>query len=318
MIEIEVILGVVLTVLFVVLFVARNMMAKGKAEHALEQEAISAAASRLKAAEAEQQEEPQTVTYVVEDVAVDSKPQETVKAEKAHEHHKNLPEDSMLRRHYLTHLRTMDEALHDSRPTDSTLKRHYDTMIEKEVEQCLDDDTALEKLEGSYQEEKQHPLKGKVKKQLFAEVKKAQEATNIPEDSMLRRHYITHVRAMDEALHGDRPTDSALKRHYDTMIEKEVEQCLCDHAALENLECSYNAQKQHTTRGIVKKQIHAAVEKISKIPEDSMLKRHYLTHIRSIIEAEHDSPQPTDSTLKRHYETMIDKEVEAYLETEIS
>lgn len=228
MIEIEVILGVVLAVLFVVIFVARKMMDKRKAERMLEQEAIHAAESRLNEAKAAHQEVPQKVaTEIKDDVAVETKPQKSVNAEKEPEHYKNLPEDSALRRHYLSHLRAMDETLHGSRPTDSTLKRHYDTMIEKEVEQCLCDTAALEKLECAYQAEKQHALRGKVKKQVTAEVKKAQEANKIPEDSTLRRHYLTHIRSLIEAEHGlPNPTDSTLKRHYETMIDKEVESYL--------------------------------------------------------------------------------------------
>lgn len=51
--------------------------------------------------------------------------------------YKNLPEDSMLRRHYLTHLRALVESRMPPRPTDSTLRRHYDSMLENEVENLL-------------------------------------------------------------------------------------------------------------------------------------------------------------------------------------
>jgi hypothetical protein len=45
---------------------------------------------------------------------------------------------------------------------------------------------------------------------------------NLPQDSMLRRHVITHVHAMVESKMPLRPTDSALRRHYDTMINHEL------------------------------------------------------------------------------------------------
>ncbi|MDQ7090870.1 MAG: hypothetical protein Q9M50_09515 [Methylococcales bacterium] len=43
-----------------------------------------------------------------------------------------------------------------------------------------------------------------------------------------------------------------------------------------------------------------------------MLRRHYLTHVRSIIESEQ-AERPEDSALKHHYDTMIDAKVEQYL-----
>ena len=45
---------------------------------------------------------------------------------------------------------------------------------------------------------------------------------NLPQDSMLRRHAITHLYAIVESNMPLRPTDSALRRHYDTMINHEV------------------------------------------------------------------------------------------------
>ena len=40
------------------------------------------------------------------------------------------------------------------------------------------------------------------------------------------------------------------------------------------------------------------------IPEDSTLKRHFITQLRSEIEQEM-APRPTDSTLQRHYEAQV-------------
>jgi len=61
---------------------------------------------------------------------------EPVKAGIKHENPK-LPEDFMLRRHYLTHLLALVESRMPPRPTDSTLRRHYDSMIENEVKNLL-------------------------------------------------------------------------------------------------------------------------------------------------------------------------------------
>jgi len=63
----------------------------------------------------------------------------------------SLPQDSILRRHYFTHLCTMTEALAPPRPTDSILCRHYDTMIVAKIAQCLNDKNAMEQLICDYE-----------------------------------------------------------------------------------------------------------------------------------------------------------------------
>jgi hypothetical protein len=48
------------------------------------------------------------------------------------------------------------------------------------------------------------------------------------------------------------------------------------------------------------------------IPEDSTLKRHFLTNLRAQIESEFHS-RPTDVVLKRHYDSFIDSKIDDYL-----
>ncbi len=62
-----------------------------------------------------------------------------------------LPQDSILRRHYFTHLCTMLEALVPPRPTESVLCRHYDMMIVTKIAQCLNDKNATEQLICDYE-----------------------------------------------------------------------------------------------------------------------------------------------------------------------
>lgn len=50
-----------------------------------------------------------------------------------------------------------------------------------------------------------------------------------------------------------------------------------------------------------------------KVPQDSMLKRHFVTQLRSLIESKK-HPRPTDSMLRRHYDSMIDFELQKKLE----
>jgi len=51
--------------------------------------------------------------------------------------YENLPQDSMLRRHAITHLYATIESNMPLRPTDSVLRRHYDTLINHELNKLL-------------------------------------------------------------------------------------------------------------------------------------------------------------------------------------
>jgi len=48
------------------------------------------------------------------------------------------------------------------------------------------------------------------------------------------------------------------------------------------------------------------------IPEDSVLRRHYITQLRSEIELEL-CPRPTDFNLQRHYDTLVAEKLECRL-----
>jgi hypothetical protein len=62
-----------------------------------------------------------------------------------------LPEDSVLKRHYFSHLCTMIEELAPLCPTDSILRRHYYTMLITQIDQCLKDKKAMERLIYNYE-----------------------------------------------------------------------------------------------------------------------------------------------------------------------
>lgn len=274
-------------------------------------------------------EEPSvTAVEVDRKIAVEAQKREVAKIETkqvVEQIHQKLPQDSLLRRHYLTHLKMMITSIYTPEPTDSALKRHYESMISGKIADCLDDDAKMARLVADYEEIK------KASTQQFVAVKApdqrqaakaVQSKMNVPEDSMLRRHYLTHVRSMLEAIHAPRPTDSALKRHHDTMIAYKLEECLCCHNTMAKLEAFYQQVKRQVVQTlsvqseaiikVAKSSATQAGAKVSKIPEDSMLRRHYLTHLRSLIEVDKGA-RPTDSMLKRHYDTMINSELEQYL-----
>ena len=146
---------------------------------------------------------------------------------------------------------------------------------------------------------------------------------NLPQDSMLRRHYLTHLRTMIESLNGPRSTDSSLRRHYDSLITTEIAQCLSDQNAIGQLICHYEAHKKalaqqvQKANAVVKPLPKAAIrsedtvvqQEKSKLSEDSTLKQQTKTSVGS------DMPlPPTDSVLRRHYDTMINNELNNLLD----
>lgn len=112
----------------------------------------------------------------------------------------------------------------------------------------------------------------------------------IPEDSTLRRHYLSTRQAEKQAVSHPYPTDSTLRRHYESM------QVL----SLKPVAAAANAQNP------------AQPANKWSLPEDSALRRHVLTQVRTEIEARL-SPRPTDSTLRRHYDSQVEAKMEEYL-----
>lgn len=55
----------------------------------------------------------------------------------------------------------------------------------------------------------------------FADSGKA--APRVPEDSILRRHFLAQLQSEIEAALFPRPTDSMLQRHYDSLVAAQVE-----------------------------------------------------------------------------------------------
>ncbi|MGR9046778.1 MAG: hypothetical protein ACU83N_15950 [Gammaproteobacteria bacterium] len=60
------------------------------------------------------------------------------------------------------------------------------------------------------------------------EIGKAMAGEKFPEDSVLRRHCLTHLQSEIEAAFAPRPTDSVLQRHHDTLVAFELEKRLAD------------------------------------------------------------------------------------------
>ncbi|GEM_PF-2449179 len=122
----------------------------------------------------------------------------------------------------------------------------------------------------------------------------------VPQDSTLKRHFMTQLLSETEASLEPRPTDATLKRHYDQLLESKL---------IEKLQAL-------TERGGSKAAtivVQSKVIKKAAIPEDSTLQRHFITELRSKLEQQLCMPRPTDFNLRRHYETLIQSLLEKEL-----
>jgi hypothetical protein len=121
-----------------------------------------------------------------------------------------------------------------------------------------------------------------------------------PQDSMLRRHFIGHLSAVAKPYEPGRPVDSMLRRHHDAMLANPM---------------SVSPPKQVvTTPAPATAQPSRKCTHQVRLPEDSMLKRHFLTTLQLKFESCLSLPgRPTDSMLRRHFDAMKENLVAAEL-----
>ena len=169
--------------------------------------------------------------------------------------------------------------------------------------------------------------------------------THLPQDAVLRRHGLTEALRQVNELHAA-PSDSVLRRHRGQLIQARMEACIRDPAELLRLRAEHAAheleQRQRPASAAVtaspsptgaadttaNEVVPAAVKVTAtapvsspggdrsaapgprRLPEDSVLRRHFLQHLRAQIEAV--LPPPTCSILKRHYEQLLEMELDAF------
>ena len=126
----------------------------------------------------------------------------------------NLPQDSTLRRHAIAHLRSLIESINPARPTDSSLSRHYDALINAEIEQCISDKGAIERLVVTVEAHKKALAQPVANAEISVEEIVVQAEAPVLEEVAV------------EANIPLPPTDSTLRRHYDTMIDNELNSLL--------------------------------------------------------------------------------------------
>lgn len=145
-----------------------------------------------------------------------------------------LPEDSVLRRHYFSQVQALLEESLPTKPSDATLKRHYDAILADKLEQALNDKDLLDQLiEGQRRKEEVEQLAQEVKQPessievpVVSEPLISQVVAKTPEDSVLKRHYFAHLRAVAEADLPPKPTDSVLLRHWQALSDEALKKLL--------------------------------------------------------------------------------------------
>lgn len=210
-----------------------------------------------------------------------------------------VPQDSTLKRHFLSHILSQVTADLPLRPTDSALKRHYDALLKTKVEQYLAATQAGSSVNSTV--DNNPVIKASAPRSTIA-------ISSIPEDSTLRRHVLAGLRCSIEEDFGGKPTDSTLKRHFNARVDAELEQrinILSSAADLLPEKSVFDPELTATDR--------QESEVLEHVPEDAVLRRHFLTQLRMAIEARL-PPKPTDCNLLRHYRTLVQTKLERELE----
>ncbi|BBL56656.1 hypothetical protein [Methylomonas koyamae] len=125
------------------------------------------------------------------------------------------------------------------------------------------------------------------------------EISQAPQDSVLNRHYWAQRAAERAALAQPYPTDSVLLRHY-RQIQAASLHPTTHAAALTAMQPEAVAQATEATGTS------------AAIPEDSVLKRHFLANARHLIEQNY-GPVPSDSVLSRHHRQLVAAALADYL-----
>lgn len=129
------------------------------------------------------------------------------------------PEDSVLKRHYFAQLAAEQSQRQNPYPTDSVLRRHY----AQQQQSLLNPAEAVEVKSAPIAAEPVAEAEVAVQPEPAAVAKPA-----MPQDSVLRRHFIGGLQAELGGRLGATPSDSVLKRHHSQRVQAELEACLAE------------------------------------------------------------------------------------------
>lgn len=125
-----------------------------------------------------------------------------------------IPEDSVLRRHYLSNLEAQRLARSEPYPSDSVLHRHYDAAHTLHLDDAPSGAVAAVT-----------PISpALVATQVTAPPVAIKPA--VPQDSVLKRHFLAQLQVEIEAGLAPAPSDSVLARHHRNLVAAELEKRL--------------------------------------------------------------------------------------------
>jgi hypothetical protein len=243
----------------------------------------------------------------------------------------HVPEDHVLRRHYLNHVFGMLHDLYPA-PTDSVLRRHHHQHFKSLFVRCLGNEAAVEQLTLDWVAARKKsgetpnwpepaeawPIVERLEK---GAVPEATDATivfgpHVPQDHVLRRHYVSLLESRLNEVTPP-PTDSVLRRHHQQRIAAQLAHCTEDARVAAAFHADYEqwiSERGKTSITLApkpKKQELPRPNRALKLPEDSVLRRHRIQYLSAEIEIF--MPRPTDSVLSRHYDQWLASEMEVLL-----
>ena len=198
--------------------ILKTIIAKIKQLLNLPPKPVVQAVAKKPAASTEPKKEPSPTAVPINKPVSAIKPELIVKPKTIND---NLPQDSTLRRHVIAHLRSLIESLNPAHPADSTLSRHYDALINAEIEQCINDKGAIERLVVTVEAHKKA-----LAQSVTAPIEPVINAEISVEETVVQAEAPVLEETTVEANSPLPPTDSTLRRHYDTMIDYELNSLL--------------------------------------------------------------------------------------------
>jgi hypothetical protein len=255
----------------------------------------------------------------------------------------HVPEDHVLRRHYLTHILGMLQELNPA-PADSVLRRHHQQHFKNLFARYLEDGAASEQLKLEWVATRKGPAEMPIRLesarvqpidgiQEKAELRAAADDTlvfgpHVPQDHVLRRHYLALLESRLNEITPS-PTDSVLRRHHQQWLKARLSRCIEDASSAAAFQADYEQWVRELGKTACKSNLLAeegnsitlatrpltreplSARKAFKLPEDSVLKRHCMQYLTAEIEKF--MPRPRDSVLSRHYDQWLASQIEVLL-----
>lgn len=157
-------------------------------------------------------------------------------------HAPHIPEDSVLRRHYLANLEAEKWARTTPYPTDAVLRRHYDALHNPSVTPAPAPSATTSPPSAATQAPETKTPPAPTAKASIIELALNKESPiqsvfpksqpvapcRMPQDSVLKRHFISQLQADIEAGFSPKPSDSVLLRHYESQVASALESRLAE------------------------------------------------------------------------------------------